>query len=77
MRLENFIFNILESKTKSFLVYFITFVLFALSIATFPSEIVKAKMLPSKDSNTFSIYVDLKKFCILRRILVQCQVNSF
>ena len=60
MKLENFIFNILESKTKSFLVYLIAFILFALSIATFPSEIIKAKMLPSKDSNTFSIYVDLK-----------------
>lgn len=60
MKLENFIFNILESKAKSFLVYFITFVLFALSIATFPTEIIKAKMLPSKDSDTFSIYVDLK-----------------
>ena len=60
MRLEKFIFNILESKTKSFLVYLITFILFSLSIATFPSEIVKAKMLPSKDSNTFSVYVDLK-----------------
>ncbi|MBU3013616.1 efflux RND transporter permease subunit [Poseidonibacter lekithochrous] len=60
MKLENFIFNILESKVKSFLVYFIAFILFALSIATFPTEIIKAKMLPSKDSNTFSIYVDLK-----------------
>ena len=60
MKLENFIFNILESKTKSFLVYLLTFILFALSIATFPTEIIKAKMLPSKDSNTFSIYVDLK-----------------
>ena len=60
MKLENFIFNILESKTKSFLVYLLTFILFTLSIATFPTEIIKAKMLPSKDSNTFSIYVDLK-----------------
>lgn len=60
MKLENFIFNILESKTKSFLVYLLTFILFALSIATFPTEIIKAKMLPGKDSNTFSIYVDLK-----------------
>jgi len=60
MKLENFIFNILESKTKSFLVYLITFILFTLSIATFPTKIIKAKMLPSKDSNSFSIYVDLK-----------------
>ena len=60
MRLENFIYNILESRSKSILVYLITLILFILSIATFPTQIIKAKMLPSKDSNTFSIYVDLK-----------------
>ena len=60
MRLEKFIYNILQSPFRSFMVYFITFILFVLSIATFPTEIIKAKMLPSKDSDTFSIYVDLK-----------------
>ena len=60
MKLENFIYNILESRSKSLLIYLITLILFVLSIATFPTEIIKAKMLPSKDSNTFSIYVDLK-----------------
>lgn len=60
MKLEKFIYSILENKTKSYLVYFITLVLFILSIATFPTNIVKAKMLPSKNSDTFSIYVDLK-----------------
>ncbi len=60
MKLEKFIFNIIQSPAKSFLVYLITLILFALSIATFPTEIVKAKMLPSKDSDSFSVYVDLK-----------------
>lgn len=60
MKLEKFIYNILQSPKKSFLIYLITFVLFILSIATFPTQIIKAKMLPSKDSDTFSIYVDLK-----------------
>lgn len=60
MRLEKFIYSILQSPFKSSMVYFITFILFVLSIATFPTEIIKAKMLPSKDSDTFSIYVDLK-----------------
>ena len=60
MRLEKFIYSILQSPFRSFMVYFITFILFVLSIATFPTEIIKAKMLPSKDSDTFSIYVDLK-----------------
>ncbi|PUE63661.1 efflux RND transporter permease subunit [Arcobacter caeni] len=60
MKLEKFIFDILESRKKSFLVYFIAFILFVLSIMTFPTQIIKAKMLPSKNSDTFSIYVDLK-----------------
>ncbi len=58
--LEQFIYNILESKKKSIFIYLITLVLFILSVATFPTEIVKAKMLPGKDSDSFSIYVDLK-----------------
>ncbi|MBY0540044.1 MAG: efflux RND transporter permease subunit [Campylobacterales bacterium] len=60
MKLEKFIFDILESPKKSFLVYFIAFILFVLSIMTFHTQIIKAKMLPSKNSDTFSIYVDLK-----------------
>ena len=60
MKLEKFIYSILESPSKSLLVYAITLGLFILSVATFPTQIVKAKMLPSKDSNTFSVYIDLK-----------------
>ncbi|RXJ89299.1 multidrug transporter AcrB [Arcobacter sp. CECT 8983] len=60
MKLEKFIYNILENPSKSIIVYAITLVLFILSILTFPTEITKAKMLPSKDSDTFSVYVDLK-----------------
>ena len=60
MKLEKFIYSILQSNKKSFLVYLITFILFVLSVLTFPTHITKAKMLPSKDSDTFSIYVDLK-----------------
>lgn len=58
-KLENFIFNIVDQKKNRIIVYIITFVLFALSIYLLPLEIVKAKMLPGKDSDTFSIYVDL------------------
>ena len=60
MKLEKFIYSIIQSPSKSMLVYLITLILFVISIATFPTEIVKAKMLPSKDSNTFSVYIDLK-----------------
>ena len=67
MKLERFIYSILQSKEKSNLVYLIISILFVLSIATFPTQIIKAKMLPSKDSDTFSIYVDLKDASRLTR----------
>lgn len=60
MKLEKLIYSILQSPSKSYLVYFIALILFVLSILSFPADIVKAKMLPSKDSDTFSVYVDLK-----------------
>ncbi|MGE4461741.1 MAG: efflux RND transporter permease subunit [Arcobacter sp.] len=78
MKLEKFIYNILQSKTKSYLVYLITFILFVLSVLTFPTHITKAKMLPSKDSDTFSIYVDLKDGSSLSQTkeLTQCIVKN-
>lgn len=60
MILEKFILDILNSKRKINLIYLITLILFILSILTFPTKIVKAKMLPNKDSDSFSIYLDLK-----------------
>ena len=74
MRLEKFIYSILQSPFRSFMVYFITFILFVLSIATFPTEIIKAKMLPTKDSDTFSIYLDLKDGSSINQTkeVVQC-----
>ena len=60
MKLEKFIYEIIQSPKKSLFVYILTLALFIVSVATFPTKIVKAKMLPSKDSDTFSVYVDLK-----------------
>ncbi|VAY87806.1 Acriflavin resistance protein [hydrothermal vent metagenome] len=57
--LQRAIHSILESSFKKFLIYLITLFLFVGSIYMVSSEIVKAKMLPGKDSDTFSLYVDL------------------
>ena len=78
MKLEKFIYEILESKSKSMMVYVITLVLFILSVLTFPTEIIKAKMLPSKDSDTFSIYVDLKDGSSINQTkeVTQCIVKN-
>ena len=58
-RLETLIYNILQSKFKRVLVLFITLLLFMGSVYMIPLELVKAKMLPGKDSDTFSLYIDL------------------
>ncbi|HAC71386.1 MAG TPA: AcrB/AcrD/AcrF family protein, partial [Arcobacter skirrowii] len=60
MRLEHIILDILNNKKKSMFVLLFTLILFIASVLTFPTKIVKAKMLPDKDSDSFSVYLDLK-----------------
>ncbi|WP_026804518.1 efflux RND transporter permease subunit [Aliarcobacter lanthieri] len=78
MKLEKIILDILNSNTKVKLVYSITLILFILSILTFPTKIVKAKMLPSKDSDSFSIYIDLKNGSSINQTkeVVDCVVKN-
>ncbi|RBQ31538.1 multidrug transporter AcrB [Arcobacter sp. FW59] len=78
MRLEKIILDILNSSSKIKMVYLITIILFILSILTFPTKIVKAKMLPSKDSDSFSIYIDLKDGSSLNQTkeVVDCVVKN-
>jgi len=58
-RLENLIYSILETKSKRLMVIIVTLLFFAQAIYMIPQELVKAKMLPGKDSDNFSIYIDL------------------
>ena len=56
-KFENFIFNILQSRSKKLVV--ILLVIFALigTIMMLPTKVVLARMLPGKSANTFSVYV--------------------
>ena len=56
-KFENFVFNILGSHAKQWLVIVVTLVALAASIMMLPTKLVLAKMLPGKSANTFSIYV--------------------
>ncbi|MEA2111018.1 MAG: efflux RND transporter permease subunit [Campylobacterota bacterium] len=56
--LEDFIFNINASASKRLMVILGTFGLLGLTIMMFPTEMVLARMLPGKSTNTYSIYVD-------------------
>ncbi|RUM64123.1 MAG: AcrB/AcrD/AcrF family protein [Sulfurimonas sp.] len=56
--LENIIFTINESALKRYIVIVMTLVSLVLSIMMLPAEMVLARMLPGKSTNTYSIYVD-------------------
>ncbi len=55
---ENFIYDILDNRSKKKLVVILTAAAFFLSLLMFPTKMVLAKMLPGKSDNTFSIYID-------------------
>lgn len=58
-KLEQLIYNVLQKRKTMAKVLIATVVLLILSVMMIPSELVKAKMLPGKDSSTFSVYIDL------------------
>ncbi len=57
-KFENFIYNILDKKSKKTLVIVLTILAFFGSLMMFPTQMVLAKMLPGKSDNTFSVYID-------------------
>ncbi|GIT99401.1 efflux RND transporter permease subunit [Sulfurovum sp. TSL1] len=57
-KLESFIYDILDNKSKKKLVIVLTAAAFFLALLMFPTKLVLAKMLPGKSDNTFSIYID-------------------
>jgi multidrug efflux pump subunit AcrB len=59
LNIKNIVTLCLENKKNKNMVLLITLFLFLASVALIPLEFVKAKMLPEKNANTFSIYVDL------------------
>jgi multidrug efflux pump subunit AcrB len=56
-RFENFVYMVLEHKSLKTLVVLLTLLALAGSVAMLPTKIVKAKMLPGKSDNTFSVYI--------------------
>ncbi len=57
-KFEQFVYEILENKSKKLLVILITLGSLIGSIMMFPTELVLAKMLPGKSTNTFTVYID-------------------
>ena len=57
-KFEAFVYDILDNRSKKRKVILLTILALMLSIMMLPTKIVKAKMLPGKSDNTFSVYVD-------------------
>jgi multidrug efflux pump subunit AcrB len=57
-KLENLVYWILEEKKRKFLVILLTLIALMLSVLMIPMDLVKARMLPGKSDNTFSVYID-------------------
>jgi len=57
-RFESFVYHILDDRSRKMMVILLTLAALGASIMMLPSKIVKAKMLPGKSDNTFSVYID-------------------
>lgn len=60
-KLENFIFACISSPMKKVVILLLTLAALVASVMMIPSELVLAKMLPGKNNNTFTIYIDLNE----------------
>ena len=78
MKFEKFLYSILESRRKKWIV--IGLILLALmgSVMMIPTKLVLAKMLPGKSANTFSIYIDTATNASVKETkeVAQCVVHT-
>jgi len=76
-KFENKLLDVLLHKSKKRFVLFTTLLAFIASILMIPSELVLAKMLPGKNSDTFNIYIDLPSGSSISQTseVSQCVVN--
>lgn len=58
-KLENYLLDILNTPSKKKKVLWGTLGAFIVSVALIPSELVLAKMLPGKNNDTYTVYIDL------------------
>ena len=58
-KFENYLLDVLKSPSKKKLFLWLTLGAFLLSIALIPTQLVMAKMLPGKNNDTYSVYIDL------------------
>lgn len=75
-RLKLIVLNILRSQAKKRLILLETLVAFILTILLIPTGIVEVKMLPGKNNDTFSIYIDLPEGSSIEQTKSVCDCVS-
>jgi multidrug efflux pump subunit AcrB len=58
-KFENYLLLILNTPSKKKMVLLGTLIAFILSVALIPTKLVLAKMLPGKNNDTYTVYIDL------------------
>jgi multidrug efflux pump subunit AcrB len=58
-KFENWLKKVLNSRPKQLIIITLTLFLFGFSVFAIYDKIVLAKMLPGKNNNTFTVYLDL------------------
>jgi multidrug efflux pump subunit AcrB len=76
-KFENYLLDVLRSPSKKKLFLWLTLGAFILSVALIPTQLVMAKMLPGKNNDTYSIYIDLPSGSSIEqtRQTSECVVN--
>lgn len=76
-KFENYLLDILRSASRKKMVLWMTLAAFIFAVALIPTKLVLAKMLPGKNNDTYSVYVDLPNGSSIEqtRQVSECVVN--
>ena len=76
-KFEKFIFDSISCRSRRIGIILVVLALLVGSIFMFPTKLVKAKMLPGKSTNTFSIYIDTPTGSSINQTssITQCVTN--
>ncbi|MDD5052598.1 MAG: efflux RND transporter permease subunit [Sulfuricurvum sp.] len=76
-KFENYLLGILNTPSKKKIVLWGTLIAFIIAVGLIPTKLVLAKMLPGKNNDTYSIYVDLPNGSSIEqtRQVSECVVN--
>lgn len=75
-KLKLLVLNILRSPAKKRLILLETFIALALTLLLIPTGLVEVKMLPGKNNDTFSIYIDLPEGSSIEQTKKVCDCVS-